>query len=113
MSNATKQTVSALASSFLAAARGHGFTVTIRSESVVMISKRFAVGDLDAFTGCDCFGPMLLDMVPLKGGSVWGTDGGSVGGYSAVKNGQYMLYKSGNGGKRFLTALRAALEVQS
>ena len=61
-----------------------------------MVSKSFPVGDSDAFVECDMNGPYLLDLVPAtRAGSVWGTDGGSVGGYSAVKNGSYCLKKSG------------------
>lgn len=99
------------AKEFVINARRYGFSVTIKSESVVSVSKEFTPGDMDAFSGCDCFGPMLLEMVPLKGGSVWGTDGASVGGYAAVKQGRYTLNKSGSG-KRFVTALRAELELR-
>lgn len=101
-------TTQAAAASFLAAVREYGFTVTVRG-TVVTISKTFTPGDLDGFTGCDCYGPGLLDMVPLKGGSVWGTDGGSIGGAAAVKSGRYSLNKSGEGGKRFVTALCALM----
>jgi hypothetical protein len=47
----------------------------------------------------------ILDMAPLKGGSVWGTDGGSIGGHVGMKNGQYVLNKSGTG-KRFTAAVQ-------
>lgn len=101
----TTQSAAAL---FLHAASTHGFSVAIKSDSVVSISKAFAPGDLAAFSACDCYGTLLLDMVPLKGGSVWGTDGGSVGGHAAVKSGRYTLNKSGSG-KRFVKALIAAM----
>lgn len=89
---------------FLTAARDHGFMVSIASENVVRITKTFAVGDNDAFTACDMFGGSVLALVPLRGGSVWGTDGGSVGGMSALKHGRYTLNKSGTA-KRFMSVL--------
>lgn len=104
-------TTQTAAASFLAAARKHGFAVSIR-DGIVSISKSFAPGDKAAFCECDCIGPMVLDLVPLKGGSVWGTDGGSVGGYSAVANGRYTLNKSGRTGLRFVAALAAALSAE-
>jgi len=97
-----------IAAAFLAQATKLGFSVSVR-DTVVTISKSFTPGDIDAFSACDCFGPLLLDQAPIKGGSVWGTDGGSVGGYSAVKHGRYTLNKSGTG-KRFLSALAAAVQ---
>lgn len=100
------------AKSFLASAQQYGFAVVIKSDSIVAVTKRFAPGDLGAFAECDCYGPLLLAMVPLKGGSVWGTDGASVGGVAAVNAGCYTLNKSGQSGKRFVSALRAAMEVR-
>jgi hypothetical protein len=89
---------------FLDACTAEGFACTVRG-NIVTITKRFTPGDIDAFVECDCIGPLLLNCVPLKGGSVWGTDGGSVGGVSAVARGRYTLNKSGYTGKRFTNAL--------
>lgn len=73
----------------------YGFNYFVRN-NILTISKAFQQGDLDAFADCDMNGPYLIDLVPSTSvGSVWGTDGGSVGGYSAVKNGWYTLNKSG------------------
>ncbi len=68
------------------------------------VEKSFTPGDVQAFVTCDMDAPFLLALAPLRGGSVWGTDGGSVGGYSAVKHGQYVLNKAGQGA-RFVAAL--------
>jgi len=63
---------------------------------VVTISRNFTPGDMSAFTDCDMVGPSFLDRLPTTSpGSTWGTDGGSVGGYSAVKHGCYTLNRSG------------------
>ena len=93
---------------FLSAAREHGFKVEIASENVVRITKPFTPGDRDAFVGCDMFGESVLAIAPLKGGSVWGTDGGSIGGMSAITHGRYTLNKSGTA-KRFMRLLAAHL----
>jgi hypothetical protein len=88
-----------------------GWTPTVRG-SVISIAKAFNPGDTQAFVDCDAMAYDILDMAPLKGGSIWGTDGGSVGGYVAVKNGQYVLNKSGNG-KRFISALQKILTADT
>lgn len=85
-----------------------GFTPVVASDSVVRVVKNFAPGDMDAFNFCDSVAYGLLGLAPLKGGSIWGTDGGSVGGHVAVKNGQYVLNKSGTG-KRFMAELKKVL----
>lgn len=91
---------------FIAACNQHGFTYEV-DECLVRISKRFTPGDLAAFTACDAAYYEVLRLAPLRGGSVWGTDGGSVGGHVAVKNGRFVMNKSGSGA-RFLAALAAA-----
>lgn len=106
----TKTTTAGQLGLFLSAAREHGFTVSIASENVVRITKAFAPGDNDAFIACDMFGGNVLALAPLRGGSVWGTDGGSVGGAYALNHGRYTLNKSGTS-KRFMRLLAAHLET--
>lgn len=96
----------AQAQKFVDACKAAGFVPVIASDSVVRVVKRFAAGDTDAFVTCDMQGPGLLGLVPLRGGSVWGTDGGGMGGHAAINQGQYTLNKSGTG-KRFIAALRS------
>ena len=107
MSKATQQALA-----FISEAQKYNFKIVVKSDSVIMIEKRFLPEDKEAFTECDMFGESVLFLAPLKGGSVWGTDGGSVGGYSALKNGHYMLNESGEG-KRFITALRKELDARN
>lgn len=74
-------------------ARGFNFVV---GENMVTVTKSFQALSVTAFTQCEFDGETLLSMLPMKyPGSVWGTDGGSVGGWSAIQNGQYRLNKSG------------------
>lgn len=91
------------AKQFAEACRADGWSYEVRG-SVVSIQKQFAPHDRDAYTACDMFAYDILQLAPLTGGSVWGTDGGSVGGYAGLSGGYYRLNKSGNG-KRFLAAL--------
>lgn len=83
------------ASAFLASAQAEGFTVTVKNPSVVAVTKHFTPGDKDAFTSCDMMAPGVLDKLGAKGGSMWGTDGGSVGGAVALQNGRFTLNVSG------------------
>ena len=82
-----------------------GFTFNIKGANVVSVSKSFEPGDNAAFVSCDMIAPGLLDMVPLRGGSVWGTDGAGIGGMIARKNGSFTLNKSGTGAGSFLRDL--------
>ena len=80
---------------WLARVQGAGYSVTARG-CIVTISKRFAPGDNDAFVDCDMFaGSYLAELPATQSGSTWGTDGGSVGGYSAIRSGCFTLNRSG------------------
>jgi hypothetical protein len=92
------------AENFVNACKKYGFNFEAKV-SVVTITKSFTPGDKEAFTELDMINSNVLALVPLKGGSVWGTDGGSIGGYSALKSGQFRMNKSGDG-SRFMAALR-------
>jgi len=95
---------------FIEECKKYGFTWEICGNSVLRIRKKFVNNDKEAFTFCDMFGPSCLDLAPLKGGSIWGTDGGSIGGYSGLKNGEYVLNKSGSG-SRFMKELSKAIAM--
>ena len=90
---------------FISECHNNGFTWSIACGSVVRISKIFTPGDKDTFTACDMLAGSVLAFAPLKGGSVWGTDGGSVGGHVALTRGEFVMNKSGDG-KRFIAVLR-------
>jgi hypothetical protein len=88
---------------FVEACEKYGFTWE-STKHVVRIMKRLPPCNKDAFTEADMMAPSVLSLVPLKGGSVWGTDGGSIGGWSALQSGNFVMNKSGEG-SRFTTAL--------
>lgn len=99
----TKISAAEQAREFAEACRADGWSFHVKA-MVVTIEKHFAPHDASAYTDCDIMAGGILSLAPLKGGSVWGTDGGSVGGYAGLSGGYYRLNKSGNG-KRFLAAL--------
>lgn len=94
---ATPSKSSVAAASFLAAAKAAGFSVTIPQfpSGVVSVEKSFTPGDMDAFATCDMRAPGVLAKLGAKGGSQWGTDGGSVGGHSAIIHGRFKMNQSG------------------
>lgn len=93
----------AQAREFATAATTDGWEYAVRG-NIITIKKHFTPGDMNAFQNCDMTAYRILSLAPLRGGSVWGTDGGSVGGHSAIKQGCYILNKSGKA-SRFLTEL--------
>jgi hypothetical protein len=97
------------AKAFLDACSCKGFRVEVQ-DNVVTVLKNFEPGSLEEFARCDFEAPLLLMMVPLSGGSIWGTDGASVGGWSAVQDGKFKLHKSGYRAKRFINALMALVK---
>ena len=98
------------AAKMIATAKEHGFNIVVVSPSVVRITKSFIPGERHAFAHCDMMAGSILDLAPLKGGSVWGTDGGSIGGSIALKTGSFVMNKSGTG-KRFTSELKKQLGV--
>jgi hypothetical protein len=104
MSVATKISPVNAAIEFVAKCRQYGWNYSIRPNGIVTIEKAFAANDKAAFAECDMDAYTIFDYCPLKGGSIWGTDGGSIGGAIALGQGVYRLNKSGSG-KAFLAAL--------
>lgn len=94
---------------FLNLANKYQFKIMVSGISVVKITKEFEPGDRLAFSDIESEAQQILDMIPLKGGSVWGTDGASVGGYSAIQNGKFVMNKSGSTGIRFIKELQKKL----
>jgi hypothetical protein len=103
--NTKKITPSERARKFVDYARKFGFSYSVRV-SVVTVSKRITIGDAASFAEAETEASILLhDCCPHKGGSVWGTDGGSIGGAVAMSTGCFKMNKSGSGGKSFAKAV--------
>ena len=100
----TKQSPSDVAKAMKDMAKATGFTITARG-SVCTVRKQFTPGDKDAYTMAECDANSILGMLRMvEPGSVWGTDGASVGGYVGLTHGYMELHKSG-GSKRVMSAL--------
>lgn len=108
MLTATKTSPKEQAQRFVNAAKASGWVINA-CDNVVTIQKNFIPGDRLAYSDCDSEAYSILALVPLKGGSVWGTDGGSVGGHVGLEGGYYRLNKSGNNGKRFVAAVNTII----
>ena len=81
------------AARFIRECHAAGWRVDVQGQTVT-IRRHFAPGDKSAFCDCDASACGLLASLPGRGGSTWGTDGGSVGGYVALTNGEYVLNRS-------------------
>jgi hypothetical protein len=99
--------VSSQVKAFVAACKANDFAFEVTGNNTVRITAQFHPGDKEAFTKYDMYAPDVLALAPLRGGSVWGTDGGSVGGHVALTSGRFVMNKSGTA-KLFLAELRAA-----
>jgi hypothetical protein len=100
----TKPSAKELAREFHDACVSRGWRYSA-SGDIVTIRKSFTPGDREAYVECDMSAYDILSIAPLKGGSVWGTDGGSIGGMVGLNGGYYTLNKSGKGGKTFIAEL--------
>ena len=76
------------------AARKAGWFITVR-ENIVTITKHFTPGSREEFVQLDGEYYGILSLVKARGGSMWGTDGSGVGGYSAMLHGCFTMNVSG------------------
>ncbi len=95
---------------FIKKATEAGFSI-VAGDSIVSITKQFTPGDTKAFAECDGQYYWILRLVPVvkSRSSVWGTDGGSVGGWAALESGRFTLNISGVQ-KKFLAELEKQLK---
>lgn len=104
-----KRSAESIASEFVNACEWSGFRILSASGCVVTIGRSFAPEDRSAFVDCDMAYGSLLSILPrTTPGSDWGTDGGSVGGYSAIKSGNFRMNRSGVS-KRVVSAIAKIL----
>lgn len=89
-----KTSTKTAAANFAAAARNAGWMVTTR-DNVVTITKHFTPNSRDEFVKLDGEYYGILSLVRARGGSMWGTDGSGVGGYSAMLHGCFTMNISG------------------
>ncbi len=89
-----KTSTKTAAANFAAAARNAGWTISSR-DNVVTITKHFTPGSREEFVQLDGEYYGILSLVKARGGSMWGTDGSGVGGYSAMLQGCFTMNVSG------------------
>jgi hypothetical protein len=101
----TKKTPAEIASYFVAHCRKNEIIIE-RCENILTLTKCIPIGDRLAFADAETDCSIIYDL-PGGCGSVWGTDGGSIGGMSALNTGRFRLNRSGVQ-KRVLKAIKAA-----
>jgi hypothetical protein len=89
-----KTSTKTAAAKFAAAAREAGWKISSR-ENVVTITKHFTPNSREEFVKLDGEYYGILSLVKARGGSMWGTDGSGVGGYSAMLHGCFTMNISG------------------
>lgn len=108
MTTTTKRTPIEQSKALKAKADELGFTVAVRG-SILTVSKRITPGSNESFADADMSVYSVLELLPRTSpGSDWGTDGGSIGGMSAMNTGRFVMNRSG-GSVRILKALSSIL----
>jgi hypothetical protein len=80
---------------FLTHCADNGLTIERAGDGVITLCKHFAPGDKAAYTKAETDCSILYSVPAVKSqSSVWGTDGGSVGGYVGLTGGYMRLNKS-------------------
>lgn len=79
------------------------------SQGFIKVAKRFTPGSNEGFTNAEGECSILYSIPKGEPGSVWGTDGGSIGGMVGMQNGQMVLNRSGCS-KRFLAKVEKLLK---
>ncbi len=92
---------------FLAAVHDNGVTIEriVPETGLITLSKLFTAGDRDLYAMAETDVSIIYSVPQTQPGSTWGTDGATIGGMVAIKNGKMVLNRSGCS-KRFLVKLR-------
>lgn len=101
----TNLEVQAIVEKFLSECQEYSFTPSVRGDTCVIVQRKFTPGDKQAFTECDMMASGVLDIIPQRGGSQFGTDGGSIGGAIGLQTGKFHLTATGCS-KRVVAALK-------
>lgn len=98
----------AIAKAILDAAFVADWEVQVRGD-ILTITKEIEPGSLTDFSKADSEYYGIISLLPRpRAGSMWGTDGGGVGGLAAIKAGLFVMNVSG-GSKLVLRKLAAML----
>lgn len=89
---------------FVSACRKAGFSYSVRG-GVISLARQIECGNVSAFEDVEQAAYEALYHVPTsRTGTVWGSDGCSIGGQIAIDTGRFEMNKSGVS-KRFLQKL--------
>lgn len=84
-----------IAKEFVQKCQEFGFTFKV-SGSVIKLFKTIPAQSPSDFSQSESQASTLLALIPqTKAGSVWGTDGGSLGGHAAMETGDFRMNMSG------------------
>ena len=90
---------------FLEACKRDGVTIEdCRPNACLTLCKHFPAGDRLAYCQAESEVGVIYSAPSVEPGSVWGTDGGSIGGMVGLNGGYMRLHKSGVS-KRWLAKL--------
>jgi hypothetical protein len=98
------------AKKFIEECREQGWYVRLPNDRpIITIGKHIKKDCSDSFCDADSEYFSLISLVPTTGsGSIWGTDGGGVGAIAAMRDGEFIMNRSGVS-KRFAKAVREYL----
>lgn len=97
-----------VATKMLELAKASACRIEVRG-SILTVTKTFTPGSKSEYSAAESdVGSIIYSLPSTSAGSVWGTDGGSVGGHVGLTGGYMKLNKSG-GSKRVLAALSKLL----
>ena len=85
----------ALATEFKAFCQKYNLSYEIRMGDIVSVTMTFKPGCNNSYTDAESIVNSAISKVPASGGSVWGTDGLSMGGAIGLQNGYMRLNVSG------------------
>ncbi len=84
-----------IAENLIAKATEFGFSIST-SGSVLCVSKVLPTNSPADYAQAESYASTLLSMIKMTSpGSIWGTDGASIGGYAALQTGVFRMNKSG------------------
>lgn len=101
-----KRDFKALAATFKAYCINNNLTYEVRMGDIVTVAMTFKPGCKHSYTYAESTVNSAICKVPASGGSVWGTDGLSIGGAVGLQNGYMRLNVSG-AKKLFVKALKS------
>jgi hypothetical protein len=101
----TKSTAQETAMKIIDSAKENQMTIRTRG-SILEVTRRITPGCGRSFAVAEMGASIVLGLLPRTSpGSDWGTDGGSIGGMTAMQTGHFRMNRSG-GSARVLNALR-------